>query len=136
MERCRCHSRKAYHRCCEPLHQGRPAPDPVALMRSRYCAYARGDAAYVMETTHPAHREQDLNAWRASILVFCAHTHFVDLRVEPAEIAGEEAFVRFWATLARDGQDASFGERSRFARWEDRWTYLTGETEAARPTRG
>ena len=113
MERCRCHSRKAYHRCCEPLHRGRAAPDPVALMRSRYCAYARGDATYVMDTTHPTQREQDVDAWRSSILAFCERTRFVDLRVEPVELAGDEAFVRFWATLSRDGQDASFGEIGR-----------------------
>ena len=65
--RCRCHSRRAYKRCCEPLHQGRPAATPEALMRSRYTAYAMGLVDYVMDTTAAGspHRVSDRAAWAA-----------------------------------------------------------------------
>src|SRR5437867_3549203 len=44
--KCPCHSGKKYSECCEPYHQGLPAPTPLALMRSRYAAYALQNAEY------------------------------------------------------------------------------------------
>jgi SEC-C motif domain protein len=43
----------AYAACCGPCHAGGEAPTAEALMRSRYSAFARGDAAYLIRTSHP-----------------------------------------------------------------------------------
>ncbi|MCB9780013.1 MAG: zinc chelation protein SecC [Alphaproteobacteria bacterium] len=133
--RCPCRSGRRYRRCCQPLHQGRAAPSPEALMRSRFAAYALGDVAYIVATTDPSGPQwgADEGAWRADIERFCASTRFVGLRVEESgEEEGGEGFVVFHATLEQAGprgalQDASFGERSRFRRVDGRWRYWGGE---------
>ena len=50
---CPCHSGRKAKSCCGPWLQGGAAPSPVALMRSRYAAYALGMTRYIMETTDP-----------------------------------------------------------------------------------
>jgi SEC-C motif-containing protein len=119
--RCPCHSRRSYKRCCQPYHQGQPAPTPEALMRSRYAAYAKGLVDYVVQTGDPP---QDPEGVR----LFCAHTRFVGLRItEHVDSEHGPGFVTFAATLVQDGQDASFSERSRFEKRDGRWVYVDGE---------
>ena len=123
--RCPCHSRKKYRRCCGPYHAGKPAPTPVALMRSRFAAYAMGDADYVMATTDPSgpHYESDADQWKASIVAFCQGTRFASLRiVDWSEVDGR-GFVHFEAGLFRGQTDVSFAERSRFVQVQGRWLY-------------
>ncbi|WOQ70498.1 YchJ family metal-binding protein [Microbacterium limosum] len=43
----------SYEACCAPLHRGGAAPTAEALMRSRYGAFALGDADYLMSSWHP-----------------------------------------------------------------------------------
>ena len=55
---CPCHSGRAYDACCGPCHRGaREAEDAVDLMRSRYAAFALGDAAYLWRTLHAEHED-------------------------------------------------------------------------------
>jgi SEC-C motif-containing protein len=63
--RCPCLSGLVYADCCGPLHAGIAsggpyAPTAEALMRSRYSAFAVGDAAYLLATWHPSTRPGDL----------------------------------------------------------------------------
>src|SRR5687768_7898557 len=57
---CPCDSGLGYGECCGPLHAGAPAPTALALMRSRYSAYAGGDADYLRATWHADTRPADL----------------------------------------------------------------------------
>jgi SEC-C motif domain protein len=53
---CPCGS-PSYDGCCGRLHRGeQQAASPEELMRSRYSAYAVGDADYVWRTWHPRTR--------------------------------------------------------------------------------
>lgn len=45
-----------YGACCGRYHHGDAAPTAEALMRSRYAAFAVGDAAYLRRTWDPATR--------------------------------------------------------------------------------
>ncbi|WP_275423743.1 YchJ family protein, partial [Virgisporangium ochraceum] len=45
-----------YAACCGPAHGGAPAATAEALMRSRYSAFALGDADYLLRTWHPTTR--------------------------------------------------------------------------------
>ncbi len=121
---CPCGSGRKAKGCCLRLLEGTPAPTPESLMRSRFVAYAAGDAAYILRTTHPdsPHLESDLAAWTASILQF-SRTEFRALEI--LEASGST--VSFRATLFRDGVDVSFTERSRFAQVAGAWMYLDGE---------
>lgn len=59
---CPCDAEKTYTACCGRLHAGHAAADTAeALMRSRYSAFALGDAAYLLRTWHPRTRPDELD---------------------------------------------------------------------------
>jgi SEC-C motif-containing protein len=59
---CPCGTGDRYAECCGPLHSGAAkAGTAEALMRSRYSAFAVGDAAYLLRTWHPGTRPADLD---------------------------------------------------------------------------
>ena len=67
---CPCHSGKKYQECCQPYHTGKLPENALALMRSRYSAYALHLADYIMQTTHPHNRAylSDKERWKKEIL--------------------------------------------------------------------
>lgn len=122
---CPCRSKRPYRECCEVWHNGRSAPTPEALMRSRFAAYALGKVSYIMRSTHPQspHYRQDKAAWRRELKAFCRQTDFVGL-----QILGVGAdWVMFRAVLLQAGRDVSFVERSRFVEENGRWLYHSGD---------
>lgn len=102
-----------------------PAPDAEALMRSRYTAYALGDAEYLLATWHPSRRPQVLELDRG--------TRWLGLTVRRHAVQDEcHASVEFVARSRQGGGPAQrLHERSRFVRervagqW--RWFYLDGD---------
>jgi len=122
---CPCGLDAKYKRCCGRFHAGSPAPTAEALMRSRYSAYAAGEAAYILATTDPLgpHFERDEAAWLRSVQRFCSQTGFVGLRVLRAEEEGALGLVAFEASLEVGGQRRLMTELSRFRKEGDRWLY-------------
>jgi len=113
--RCPCGSGENYDGCCGPLHAGAAAPTALALMRSRFSAFALGDADYLLRSWHPETRPATVDlddgvTWR--------RLQIVD--------AGEST-VEFRATYLRDGEHNVLHERSRFERVAGRWVYVDGE---------
>lgn len=131
-ERCACHSKLPYHKCCMPLHQGTPAPTAQALMRSRFAAYALGLADYIMDTTHPTNLGYmaDRGQWQRQILDFTACTRFDGLRILEF-IDGETiAWVTFTAVMRQNDQDADFTEKSKFLKENGLWFYQSGDIKS------
>jgi SEC-C motif-containing protein len=97
-------------------------------MRSRYAAYAVGDAHYIVATTHPESGEfdPDTAAWLARIGLFSRGTEFLGLDIQAFDDGPTRAHVTFRAHLRQGGADASFTERSEFVRVNDRWLYRAG----------
>ena len=59
---CPCTSGRAYADCCAPFHRGEREPEtPEALMRSRFAAFALGDAEYLWRTLHEDHEDRALS---------------------------------------------------------------------------
>ncbi|WGL54171.1 YchJ family metal-binding protein [Nocardioides sp. BP30] len=113
---CPCGSGLPYDACCGPLHRGvRRAGTALELMRSRYAAYAVGDAGYVFRTWHPRTRPAEP--------ALEGGPTWVGLTVEGY---GED-WVEFTAHWRQDGRSGRLHERSRFARRAGRWLYLDGE---------
>jgi len=54
-------------------------------MKSRYSAYAAGEAAYIQRTTHPEHPDwsEDRESWRREILAFSRGRSFWGWRFAP-----------------------------------------------------
>ncbi len=119
---CPCGSGRAYSGCCGPLHAGAPAPDAQALMRSRYSAYVREDAGYLLRSWHPATRPAtlDFDAPRAQ------RPTWLRLDVLDHAVTGEDsAQVEFVARYRIGGGSVvRMRERSRFLREDGHWFYL------------
>ncbi|WP_043500933.1 YchJ family protein [Georgenia sp. SUBG003] len=124
--RCPCLSGETYGGCCGRFHaalgSGGPfAPTAEALMRSRYSAFAVGDAAYLLATWHPTTRPDGLDlddgvTWRRLDV----------LRTEgggPFDDAGVVEFVARHSSAVGPGQ---LHEVSRFVREGGRWYYVEG----------
>ncbi|NNG20694.1 zinc chelation protein SecC [Naumannella sp. ID2617S] len=112
----------AYADCCGPLLDGgRLAESAEELMRSRYTAFAVGDARHLLGTWHPRTRPHSVSVdgieWTGLEIV--------------DTVAGtpgdEDGVVEFLAQHRIDGRPGTLHERSRFARRAGRWLYLDGD---------
>ncbi|MGV0814347.1 YchJ family protein [Mycolicibacterium boenickei] len=122
-EHCPCGTGHPYDDCCGPLHAGtRPAATAVALMRSRFSAFAVGDVDYLLTSWHPDTRPADLSldetlTWRR-------------LQIVDTDAGGEDdttGVVEFRAQYVQGGNRHILHERSRFERVKGQWRYLDGE---------
>ncbi|WP_428943180.1 YchJ family protein [Pantoea sp. FN060301] len=123
---CPCCSGLQYSLCCHPYLKGEAIPDtPEALMRSRYCGYAKQDADYLIGTWHPSCQAE---RFRDSLIESFSSTSWLSLQIietETPEIK-PEGFVTFFARFAENGREGFIHERSRFLREEQRWYYIDG----------
>jgi len=121
---CPCESGKPYALCCEPCHQGAPAANAEALMRSRYTAYVLGLTQYLLDSWHPDTRPSSLN------LNEDIATKWLGLSIKRFEQTSEtSAIVEFVARYKVGGQKAErLHEVSQFL-LTDRWYYVSGEIE-------
>ncbi len=126
---CPCYSGKPYAHCCQPYHQGALPKDALALMRSRYAAYALGMAYYLIETTHSEspYFISDKKQWMCQIESFCKHVNFDNLEILETKNEEAESFVTFVAYLSQAGKDLTFTERSRFLKEGQAWKYVDGK---------
>ena len=122
---CPCGSKKKYKRCCSRFHKDLIAKDALELMKSRYSAYAVGDAKYIVKTTHPNNNDysSDLLQWIKEINTFTEGTNFEKLEIVDFIDGESEAFVTFIAIL--NGEKMI--EKSRFLKVDKRWLYESGE---------
>ncbi|MGP3535042.1 YchJ family protein [Microbacterium sp. RD1] len=119
---CPCGSGEAYSGCCGPLLAGAPAPSPQRLMRSRYTAFVRGDAAHLERTWHPRTRPEAVHLDPA--------IEWEGLEIVEASASGDEGTVAFRARWREGGKRGVLAERSRFARRGGRWLYVDGDVTA------
>ncbi|OBJ35575.1 zinc chelation protein SecC [Mycobacterium colombiense] len=119
-EPCSCGSDNSYRACCGPLHEGRSqARTAEQLMRSRYSAFAYGDADYLFRTWHPRTRPADVTVDPG---ITWTGLQVIDtLAGGAADDSGE---VEFMARYESAGRAGSLHERSRFERRAGRWFYL------------
>lgn len=128
---CPCGSNFPYAACCAPLHANlAKAETAEQLMRSRYSAFAKGLANYLVKTRAPAMREaSDLEDIKAMI----APTDWVALEIRDTELGTVEdkiGEVEFVASYVSNGMPGQLHERSRFIKDGDEWYYLDGDIKA------
>ncbi|MFT4125999.1 MAG: YchJ family protein [Gordonia sp. (in: high G+C Gram-positive bacteria)] len=122
--RCPCTSGLPFGECCGPILAGdRRAPTAQALMRSRFTAFAVGDADYLRVSWHPASRPAHLD------LDDTLRWYRLDIESTsaggPFDSAGIVEFTAYHRSPAGRG---TLHERSRFTRLDGHWVYLDGET--------
>ena len=117
---CPCGSGDPLDDCCGRYHQGHPAPTAEALMRSRYSAFVRENAAYLLATWHASTRPAQLD--------FEPGAKWLGLEVRAGAQTGEHsAEVEFVARYRVGGRAVRLHERSRFVREQGRWYYVDGD---------
>lgn len=122
---CFCGSTKPYAQCCQPYHEGTPAPTAEALMRSRYSAYVLKLEAYLLHTWHPDTRPDVLN------LADDASTKWLGLTIKRHEDMRDcKATVEFVARYKVGGKAERLHEISRFTLENGRWYYLDGQHQS------
>lgn len=113
----------AYADCCGRFidhWDAQPAPDAEYLMRSRYTAFVREDAGYLLATWHPSHRPESLD--------FDAAAQWLGLEVRGHWVKdADHAEVEFVARHRLGGRAVRLHERSRFVREGGRWYYVDGD---------
>jgi len=123
--KCPCGSGKKYKECCFKYHKGAKPNNALILMKSRFSAYAAGDANYIIKTTHKnsPHYENDKLQWIKEIETF-SKSNFKKLEIIEFTENENEAFVEFKAYI----DNYIMHEKSRFIK-ENIWYYVDGENK-------
>ncbi len=128
MSLCPCGSQNEFNACCDPIIKGESnAQTAAALMRARYSAYTTGDIDFIIDSTHPDHRE-DMN--REEIEAWSSKSKWLGLEiVDTAEGTERDnwGMVEFKANFQLGGESMSHHERSEFHKTDDKWFFVDGE---------
>src|SRR3954447_26932159 len=117
---CPCGLGPPYAACCGRFHTGdASAPTAELLMRSRYAAFAVGDAAYLMRTWHPTTRPSAIDLDQRQ-----EWTGLVILDRSGGGMLDTEGTVTFRASYQVGGTPGELTERSRFVRDTGTWSYV------------
>jgi len=112
-----------YSACCGRYHNGLPAPDAEALMRSRYSAYVLKLEPYLLATWHPT-------TWPTTLDLAADSIKWIALEVKKHSPGDEGcATVEFVARYKMGGRAHRLHETSRFVFKDGRWYYVDGEFE-------
>ncbi|MGY0022824.1 YchJ family protein [Streptomyces sp. cg35] len=120
---CPCGLPRPYADCCGRFHSGQAAaPSAEALMRSRYAAFTRRDAAYLLRTWHPDTRPPGVDfdpalTWAGLEI----------LETTEGSAFHQKGTVTFRARYKDSGRAGSLHERSRFVRVDGAWVYVDGD---------
>lgn len=116
---CPCLSGESYRNCCGVFHRREAAaPTAVRLMRSRFSAFAVGDADYLLATWHPLTRPTLIELDPAQ------RWYRLDiLRSERGGMLDTTGTVEFRAWYRLDGEPGEQHEVSQFLREGGRWLY-------------
>lgn len=96
-------------------------------MRSRYCAYVRGNAAYIADTWHARTRP-------ATALSASQGERWLGLQVRSSNTVATEATVEFVARYKINGRAHRLHEVSRFVLEQGRWWYVDGSYPESKST--
>lgn len=127
---CFCGSNVDFSSCCLPyINREMPAETPEQLMRSRFSAYAFGNAQYIYDTyatsSQTAQSVKDIDDWSQSCI-------WIALKIYPIANSSNnetEKFVEFSAFYLTDNTLCELREKSRFILEEDITTSISANIE-------
>ena len=133
---CPCGLGESLETCCLPIIKGETKAKTAALlMRARYSSYTTGDIDFIVDSTHPDHREDmDVNEIKA----WSSKSEWKALEmVDTGEGRGRDEWgmVEFKAHFALGGQDHVHYERSEFVKIDGDWFFVDGEPIVAQVQR-
>lgn len=117
---CPCGSKRTLDTCCGLYIYGNShAPDPEALMRSRYTANVRKAFKYLAQTWHPTTRPSSLSN--------TGKIPWIRLEVITTKTQNTKAWVEFKAIYGHGNHEHGMHEKSEFVLEAGQWWYLDGE---------
>jgi len=138
---CYCGTSKTFELCCAKFIEGTEfAPEPEALMRSRYSAYACKNAQYLFNTTVT---DQQKDNTLIDIAQWAAQTKWLKLLIVDSVQCTIENFdsnypptVEFTAIYLNNNKLFQFSEKSIFIVEDEQWKYFSGDilTDVQLPT--
>ncbi|MFJ8092901.1 YchJ family protein [Streptomyces griseofuscus] len=113
---CPCGLPQSYDACCGRFHSGAAgAPTAELLMRSRYCAFVKGDPGYLLRTWHPRTRPERLD--------LDPRMRWTGLEILDGT-DGSAFHATGTVTFRASYRGGSLHERSRFERVDGAWVYV------------
>lgn len=127
MNNCPCGSDRPYEECCQPIIKGeQSAPTAETLMRARYSSYVKQELDFLLESTHPDHREdydpQSTRTWSES-----ARWHGLEIADTVDGTEGDTTGeVEFMAHFSIRNQRQVHHERATFEKVDGKWFFVDG----------
>ena len=120
---CPCCSGKSYAACCQPFHDGAEPETCEQVMRARYCAFVKGEAPFLIRTSHPMERSK-LRPGDFKTSFALSWFQLDVLATVEGGSADQQGQVKFRAHF-RDasGAEQVHEESSRFSRSAGAWVY-------------
>ncbi|MGB3624049.1 MAG: YchJ family protein [Ketobacter sp.] len=129
-EQCPCLSGQPYLTCCAPLLSGtRKAETAGQLMRSRYCAFVKQSAEYLIQTLHPSKRRHDDAEQLRHSFIDTDWLGLTILRQELGQPVDSSGRVEFIARFLQAGRAGQIHECSEFVKEKDTWFYVDGSRQ-------
>ncbi|MDO9138789.1 MAG: YchJ family protein [Methylobacter sp.] len=124
---CRCGSGLNYAQCCGSFHAGESKPvTALALMRSRFSAYALHDSGYLLETWDARVRPELIDFSKENV-------DWLRLEIGGTKKGGAndaKGVVEFKAYYVQDGEEYVMNEVSQFVKRAGGWFYLDGRVKS------
>jgi len=128
---CPCGSNLLFAACCEPvIAQHAAAKTALQLMRSRYSAFALGEARHIL-ASHQASANDISDTRIQQLRAELGSQHWLALRIidtrqgREQDLTGIVEFCAFYRE--HNGSIGQLHERSRFHRNDGRWFYVDGD---------
>lgn len=137
---CPCSSGRPLRTCCLPYVDGKAEPpNPTALMRSRYAAFALKGVDHLWRTLAREHEDRQRPEADVKRELRATSMRFKYPGLAILDAKGEDpsgtAQVLFHARVFEKGRDRSFVEASRFVFEDGGWRYLKGDVRPVPATK-
>jgi SEC-C motif-containing protein len=121
---CPCNSNKDYAACCgQYIGSKEHAPNPEAMMRSRYTAYVLGDIDHLVKTI-PLLQRKAFDQRAALAWSKCAQWQGLEVLGTKEFEQGKKARVEFIAKYKIEDEDHVHHEIALFEKTQDRWFFV------------
>jgi len=135
---CYCGSEKSYDECCKVFHEKLQQPEHAEqVMRARYSAFATQNIEYILQTIHPAKREE---YDKKSITDWSAKSTWHGFSIESVTQANpddpdSDTYIEFIANYEKDTERHKHHERAEFRKYRGRWYFWDGKPVDQKPIR-
>lgn len=122
---CPCKSKLPYRECCGQYHGNLKKPETAEqLMRARYSAYFFRKYDFLVESTHPETRTDDIRKSIEKTNQGIGWSFLKILSTSKGSKDDKTGKVEFIAEYYADGKFYEMQEHSRFRRYQSVWKYL------------